>query len=294
MKQVLILFIGLCLVSCSNTSDIELDEEKTEDFASFTITSFTTLSGCLSDTSSLTRAADVDELANLLVVDAVDGECVQTVTRINMPQSQTLDSVKMLLSPGTHDIYLLYSTTPWHNFDKKALLVNWDESTAPLGDVQVSHQTFHVEAADKIVANIVLERAVSLFLVNIQESVPSEVVSLRHTVMGGSWTYNLPKMSADIPTTVIKNVDLGSNHNHLKDVKTGIYTFCPSETQKYQYSLSAFDASRNLYAYYSDFDTHQVTGSDQYAAFKGTFFSGNASFNIVLDTEWGAYYEIPF
>ncbi|MBR0037032.1 MAG: hypothetical protein IJP70_05270 [Bacteroidales bacterium] len=282
------IFVCTFLSSCHSTHSDEITDEES---VVCNFTDFQIVQGSLDE--SLTRGTTAEQKYSLLAVDVLNGTYIQSVSRIQQPESEVLADLSMSLSVGKHDIYFICGTNQWHSFDEKSLLVSWNETTAILGDVWSSH--VEVTVTPGVVQNksVDLQRAVAMVVTCMTDTVPASVNTLQQVLMGGSWTYNLSKMSGDIPATISKTISFPTTMIGTSNVKSGIYTFIPAGyTMANNYTITALDASSNTIVSHS-FSSVPLT-LNRYTMYKGKFFVTDTSFGLDLKTEWGADNVITF
>lgn len=288
IKILLKLAACAAFVSCDSTvSEVLIDPSSVD----YTFTDFTVVQGSLDE--FLTRSEAATKNYSLLAVDVVDGTCVQSVVRNQLPESEALADLQLSLSIGTHDIYFVCGSNHWDSFDEKSLLVAWDDSTAALSNVWTSHLEVSVVAGAEQSRSVDLQRAVSLVMTYITDSLPSNVCSFRNTLTGGTWTYNLSKMSGDIAATITRTVSVPESRRGTTGFQTGIYTFVPSTgSVADSFESSALNASSEAVA------THTFSSVplevNRYTMYKGDFFHSDASFTFSLQGDWGEPIEINF
>ena len=264
IKILLKLAACAAFVSCDSTVSEVLIEPSSVDY---TFTNFTVVQGSLDE--YLTRSEAATKNYSLLAVDVVDGTI------------------------GTHDLYFVCGSNHWDSFDEKSLLVAWDDSTAALSNVWTSHLEVSVVAGAEQSRSVDLQRAVSLVMTYITDSLPSNVCSFRNTLTGGTWTYNLSKMSGDIAATITRTVSVPESRRGTTGFQTGIYTFVPSTgSVADSFESSALNASSEAVA------THTFSSVplevNRYTMYKGDFFHSDASFTFSLQGDWGEPIEINF
>ena len=232
-----------------------------------------------------TRSQADEATYSLLVVDVKDGAYVQSVSRIEQPESEALADVTLPLRVGQHTIYILCSAQPWHNFDETSLLVNWNEQTASLGDVWTAAVTVTVQSGDAQSKAVTLNRAVAYVRTVLNDALPSNLATFRQTLVGGSWSFNLVQQSGDVAAQVGRTSVVPASYAGLTNVGVGIYTFVPSGASvANSYTITALDSDETV--------MQQLTFTsvplcvNQYTTYQGNFFGYGTAFSVVLQTDW--------
>jgi len=272
------------LLSCQSDKNEILES----DTVNYTFSGFTVESGSLSEYS--TRA---ESSYSMLVVDVMDGQYVQSVSRVQVSMSEALADVTLPLQVGSHHIYLLCSNRPWHQFNESDLLVSWDEQTSALGDAWTASVNLDVEAGAAKSQSVSLSRAVAFVRVMVEDALPADIAQFRHNLNGGSWTFNLVKQSGDVPAQLVRTSAVPSSYVGQSGVGVGIYTFVPSgATTAAGYTLTALDASGATLQTVSFSDVSLV--ANRYTTYQGDFFAYSSALKLSLQNDWTDALIIPF
>lgn len=277
--------VGACLfVSCKS----EKSEEIVSESINYTFNGFAVESGLIDEL--FTRA---EANYNLLVVDVKDGSFVQCVSRVQVPMSEALSDVTLPLSVGSHQIYFLCSSHPWHNFDQSSLLVSWDEQTSPLSDTWSAALDVTVQQGAPQTRSVSLNRVVAYVRTLIEDKLPANLSQFRQILVGGSWSFDLTRQCGDMPSQIIRNTDISSGYIGRDKIGISIYTFVPEGvTTATSYTSTALDADGA--SIQSMTFTSVPIEVNRYTTYQGSYFSPNNSFELSLETAWGDAVVIPF
>lgn len=275
-------------VSCHSSSSEVEEQCETVDY---TFNCFSMDQGSIGELS--TRAMTAETTYSILAVDVKDGQYVQSVSRMQVSADEALTNLTIPLRVGTHQIYFICSTQPWHYFDENALLVSWNEQTAGLGDTWAASVSVNVVAGAAQTKNVTLSRAVAYVRISIQDALPANISSFRQNLVGGSWCYNLLQQSGDVAAQLSRSINVPSSMIGQVNIGVGMYTFIPSgATAANRYTVTALNADGGTIQSIS-FDNVPLV-QNQYTTYQGNYFSYGASFQISLEADWKAPNVIDF
>jgi len=271
------------LVSC-NADKSDVFEPET---VNVTFNGFEVESGSLSE---LTRA---ETTYNLLAVDVKDGSYVQSVSRVQVPMSEALADVTMPLRVGQHKVYIVCSAQPWHNFDESALLVSWNDQTAPLGDTWSAVVDVNVKSGDAQTKSVQLDRMVAYVRTMITDALPTNLAEFRQNLVGGSWCLNLTQQTGDVAAQIIRSTSIPTSYLGNANIGVGLYTFVPSGvTAAASYSLTALD---NEGATIQSITFNNVPLQvNRYTNYQGNYFGYTTGFSVSLKSDWNPAVTINF
>ena len=238
-----------------------------------------------------TRA--VDPIYSLLVMDVVDGKCVQQIAREQLPSSEALSEVQLPLTSGKHQVYFLCSVKPWSSVNAEQLQVHWTEQDGALGDVWSAKVEVEVVGRKADAQQVQLDRAVAYVRTTIDDALPAGLTQFRQVLNGGSWTFDLPTQSGGVAQQVVHDASVPTSVIGKQGVSIGMYTFVPDgATQALSYTLTAFGSDQEQMQTYT-FEAVPLT-VNQYTNYQGTYFDVKTHFGLTLQTDWASPTVINF
>ncbi len=278
-------FAGILFFSACQSEKHEAINFET---VNYTFNGFSVEDGSISE---LTTRAEANY--SLLAVDVKDGSYVQSISRLQVPMSEALSDVTLPLRVGSHKIYIVCSTQPWHSFDEASLLVSWNDQTAPLGDTWTAVVDVNVQSGDAQSKSVSLSRSVAYVRTLITDALPTNLSEFRQNLVGGSWCFNLVQQTGDVAAQIIRSTAIPSAYVGQTNVGIGLYTFLPSgATAATSYSLTALDSDGATIQTVSFKDVPLAV--NRYTTYQGCYFGYNTNFQVSLQTEWNNALIIPF
>ncbi len=272
------------LASCKSDKN-EMIEPET---INYTFNGFNVESGSISELSTRAEAN-----YNLLAVDVKDGSYVQSISRVQQPMSEALADVTLPLKVGSHKIYILCSSQPWHSFNESSLLVTWNDQTAPLADTWSTVVNVNVQAGNAQTKSVTLNRVVALVRTVIADALPDNLAKFRQSLVGGSWCFNLAQQSGDVASQITRISPVSSSYAGRTGVGISLYTFVPAgATSAASYSLTALDT--NDQSIQSISFNNVPLEVNRYTTYQGNYFGYDNTFTVTLQTDWGDAVVIPF
>lgn len=258
-------------------------EEEVPVTVPYTFEVFSTSTGSLDDLG--TRAIDDSKPWRLLVLDVKDDVFVQRVDRSSDQDFNLLGTVNLDLSFGKHQICFLCSNSPWAEFDEQTFQAVWTKDN-PLGDVWSKVVVVNVKQGDKDGSQqVVLDRSVAYVRTTINDKLPVNLHTLRQTLQGGSWTYDILHQTGGVSSQITYDYEVASKYIGEAKQSIGIYTFLPDGAcSASSYTVTAYDEQQNVLQSHTFNDVPLV--QNQYTNYVGNFFSVANTCGFQINKTW--------
>lgn len=258
-------------------------EEEVTVTVPYTFEVFSTSTGSLDDLG--TRGVEDPDAQNLLVVDIKDDKFIQKVERINKNYYTIVNPVNLDLTFGKHYVCFLASSSTWAEFDEQTFQVVWN-SEHPLSSVWTKVVEVNVKPGDKNGERLIdLDRVVTYVRTTINDKLPDDLRTLRQTLQGGSWTYDILHETGGVASQITSDYEVAKVFIGKEKQSIGIFTFLPDGANSAScYTITAYDSLQNVLESRTFNDVPLVR--NQYTNYVGNFFSVTDTCAIQIKKPW--------
>jgi hypothetical protein len=119
----------------------------------------------------------------------------------------------------------------------------------------------------------------------INDKLPVNLHTLRQTLQGGSWTYDILHQTGGVSSQITYDYEVASKYIGEAKQSIGIYTFLPDGAcSASSYTVTAYDEQQNVLQSHTFNDVPLV--QNQYTNYVGNFFSVANTCGFQINKTW--------
>lgn len=242
-----------------------------------------------------TRAADLKQVCNhvLFIVYNTSGERV--MYKAQDATDKDFGQISTKLNIGTYRFVIL----AYNGKDNPSSFTSPDKinfgNNGKMSDTFMWSEELAID--NGMEKDVTLKRAVAMFRLVTTDNIPENVVKMKFHYTGGSSTISALTSSGSVNSKQDETITIDKSATG-KPGTFEVYTFPRDDSNTLKMEITALDADGNPVASHT-FDDVSIA-RNKVTQYKGEFFnnsssgSGNVSFNITIESDWGGTIEKDF
>lgn len=228
-------------------------------------------------TRSLT--ADGKEMTDLWIFDYVDDEFVKMIHQTS--DDDDFSEPNLLLTYGNHDLYFVASRGVDPEVDNEEHTITWSK----VRDTFWQSVAMDVDESTASDIHVTLERVVSKLKMNINDVVPSSLMSI--TVTPEEWSHGMDYINCEpiLDDESESTIDVPSSyHGTSGSLSLSVFTISGASEWTTDVSVAAKNSSNETIASVSIFDVPLL--ANRATVYSGYLFTSGSTFSFSLENAW--------